>query len=437
MEKRATLLPIIILLNKNAHMKMKCLLIISLIIFGHYSNANDTVNYQMQYSNADRDWKVLEELLKPANKSGKQKLYLDESLGLEYRNKGLEFWYKYPNDPRRYDWFYFTSGFPSDSAGPKYWSNIETGATLSSEKAWYYGQIIPVNHNAIRRWELIYPKLLKEFMVSDISIKKKNTIKSIQLYSYLYHRINPSYQASAKLDLKHVQRIFKSVAEMFYGDGFEIVTGRSRNINFENAGGISDPFRIIDGTLISKYEIYGLTTKEIIYFLKPFLDSSNPHIQNWASEKTKLLSLKNKFFDFQAVSMNGESYSLSEGKGKVILLDFWSTSCGACIKAMPRLKEVYEKYKDDGFEVFSISINPKGDKKDVEKIHNKIGAKWPTFLIGGESWKDKESLGYKIWNTYNFQSVPQLFLLDKEGKLVAYNGTLHSDLEQIVKKLLK
>src|SRR5205823_6653645 len=60
--------------------------------------------------------------------------------------------------------------------------------------------------------------------------------------------------------------------------------------------------------------------------------------------------------DIQFTALDGREVNLAKLKGKVVLVEFWSTTCGPCIGRMPEVKSVYEKYQADGFEIVGISL---------------------------------------------------------------------------------
>lgn len=115
--------------------------------------------------------------------------------------------------------------------------------------------------------------------------------------------------------------------------------------------------------------------------------------------------------DFIAQTLEGKKISLSQYKGKVVLLDFWATWCAPCVREIPRLKEYYSEFKDRGFEIIGISLDlfPEPLKETVKKE----GIPWPVVFSGKA--KDDE-----VCKSYRVISVPALWLVDKKGILRHY-----------------
>lgn len=104
-------------------------------------------------------------------------------------------------------------------------------------------------------------------------------------------------------------------------------------------------------------------------------------------------------------------------KSKIVVLDFWTTSCGICFKKFPDLEKYYLEYKDNpNVEFYSINVPLKRDEfSKVVKLVEELNYKFPTLYA--ESIKDVENLG--------IYSYPHLFIL-KNGKL-RYDGSLETD----------
>lgn len=113
-------------------------------------------------------------------------------------------------------------------------------------------------------------------------------------------------------------------------------------------------------------------------------------------------------------AMNGTKIDLAAMRGKVVLIDFWSIRCAPCIKEMPHVQTLYEKYREQGFEI--IGITSDGTKEQVSKILKKTGATWPQRLDNGPNAK------VSYHSLYNITSLPTVWLLDKEGKIVDRNA---------------
>jgi len=109
---------------------------------------------------------------------------------------------------------------------------------------------------------------------------------------------------------------------------------------------------------------------------------------------------------------NGKMVSLSGFKGKVVLIDFWASWCGPCKAALPHVVEMYKKYKDKNFTVFSVSLDKDKDHW-LEAIHQ-FGLKW-TQVSDLKYWDSP------VVSLYNFNSIPFTILVSKEGKIVDKN----------------
>lgn len=120
----------------------------------------------------------------------------------------------------------------------------------------------------------------------------------------------------------------------------------------------------------------------------------------------------------------GNDIALSDyvGKNKVVLIDFWASWCGPCIKEMPYVVDAYKQYKDKGFEIVGISMDE--DQGRWLGTIDRLGMTWPQ-MSDLKGWK---SAAAKL---YGIDSIPYTLLLDQDGKIIDSNlrGT------QLVNKL--
>lgn len=116
--------------------------------------------------------------------------------------------------------------------------------------------------------------------------------------------------------------------------------------------------------------------------------------------------------DFSVELLNGEQFTLSKGKGKVIMVDFWATWCPPCRKEIPQLKQYYEKFKSRGFEIIGISLDSK--KEVLKKFMDKEKVPWK-IAFSGDNWQDETV------KLYGVNSVPSYWLIDRKGVLRYFN----------------
>ena len=104
---------------------------------------------------------------------------------------------------------------------------------------------------------------------------------------------------------------------------------------------------------------------------------------------------------------------LSDLRGKVVLIDFWASWCGPCRMENPNVVRVYQRYRDKGFEVFSVSLDNSREKW-VQAIR-KDNLLWPNHVSDLKGWN---SAGGKL---YGVSSIPATVLVDRDGKVLARN----------------
>ena len=141
-----------------------------------------------------------------------------------------------------------------------------------------------------------------------------------------------------------------------------------------------------------------------------------------------------KLPDIVATGLDGKEISLSSLQGKMVLIDFWAGWCAPCRKENPAIIEAYKKYKDtsfkngEGFTVFSVSLDT--DKKMWASVVQKDSLIWPYHVCDFKGFKGP------IASLYNVKSIPQSYLIDGDGIVVAVNprgDALESKLRRLKK----
>ncbi len=120
-------------------------------------------------------------------------------------------------------------------------------------------------------------------------------------------------------------------------------------------------------------------------------------------------------FDVSLLDDN-KSISKSDLLGQYYLIDFWFTGCSICIGEMPRLHEMYERFKDKNFTILSLSID-----ENVAFVHQFRKQKWAMPWLNGHL---KESWESALLKKFEFKGSPTIYLVSPEGKILATNDQL-------------
>ncbi len=110
-------------------------------------------------------------------------------------------------------------------------------------------------------------------------------------------------------------------------------------------------------------------------------------------------------FDFVLKSASGENIRLSEYRGQVVVINFWSTRCGACRSAMPRLNGLYHQFHGSGMELLAISLDR--DPSTAFATAHELAIDFPVLYD-----HDK-----KVTRVYDISKLPTTLLIDRDGRI--------------------
>lgn len=146
------------------------------------------------------------------------------------------------------------------------------------------------------------------------------------------------------------------------------------------------------------------------------------------------INVGDKAPDLIGESANGETFKLSDTKGKLVLLDFWAGWCGPCRRENPVVVQAWKKYKDKefengkGFTVFSVSLDRTEDQWVKAISTDKL--EWPYHISDLKGWYSKHAAVYGV------RSIPANFLIDGNGVIIARQlrgPALAAQLEKLAK----
>ena len=141
------------------------------------------------------------------------------------------------------------------------------------------------------------------------------------------------------------------------------------------------------------------------------------------------LSCAEVSYEFTLQDLEGKPISLSDYKGKIVFIDFWATWCPPCRMSIPYVEKLYQKYKKSE-DIVVLGINLQEDKDTITKFMQKQKMNYPILLSDN-----------KVISNYKISSIPQFFLIDRNGdlynKYVGFAPGVEELWQKDIEKLLK
>lgn len=153
-----------------------------------------------------------------------------------------------------------------------------------------------------------------------------------------------------------------------------------------------------------------------------------PTARSWAEGKVReirLVSVGNVLPVVRGETLGGELESITDYRGKVVVLDIWTTWCGPCAAMIPHQREMVERFKDEPFELVSVSCD--AERETLQTFLQTTEMPWRHWWVGTDS---------ELQESLNIRSFPTILVLDPEG-VIRFKNIKGEELDQAIESLLK
>ena len=153
--------------------------------------------------------------------------------------------------------------------------------------------------------------------------------------------------------------------------------------------------------------------------------------------KKENMRIGNQAPNFKETDLNQQTVTLSQFKGKSeVILDFWASWCVPCRESIPHLKTIYKKYHSKGLEVIAVSLD-ENRKAWIEAVKQDSTGMWYQIPIA-EKWPcgPNQLTNDDIEQNYSYRGIPNLILIDKNGKIIGRLTSASKENQESLDRLL-
>ncbi len=292
-------------------------------------------------------------------------------------------------------------------------------AAEAADKARQFYTKYPTNENAAEARS-------REFDLLKVAVDFGNTNSMARLEAIEQERLkDPSLTTDERLALRvqQIQRIMAGATETTMTNALEKVEKAVRSLQAD-----FPEKEELAGLTMSLSELWldqGDLQKSRSLAEEVLKHKVDDETKQKAQELVQKLNRIGKPIDVKFTAIDGREVDLQKLKGKVVLVDFWATWCGPCMRELPNVKATYDKLHEKGFEIVGISADE--DREALQKVISSEGVTWPQLF-------EQATTGKKISDEFGVSTLPSMWLVDKKGVLRDIQGRV--DLEKKVDKLL-
>ncbi len=389
----------------------------------HAQSTRDTLK-----TAADADWIALQQALPMFKSQAERHKYNSKETSnlarkqfeYNYQKKKIKlakaFWDNYPQDARRhharaifiYANPYFIGEIPSEQQ--QFLDSLPSGEFYQMMRK------LPIDHKARQQWLEKGNEMVAEVLNSQAAVEQKEDAA----FSLLYRDFQQATIYHGFLPKKRKQKSdYWQMVSTYYWQGLQlrfdehIKKYASLPILAERAK-----------TILSRLKSYAPEYTESFWkhLYKGQIDDHGnlaneagmKALRKTASDQMRVLEAVagNKALEMEFTAMDGRKISLTELRGKVVLVDFWASWCKPCLAEIRYLKEAYEKYHEQGFEIVGICFDDERSRMHVKELLRRNKMSWPQRFEGSGFTSDS----YR--HLYGITSLPTVWLLDRNGKIV-------------------